>query len=69
MASPDREDDPEPTQEAEALQTLAQTLSEALRDGTLTVETPIDAVKFWLGRVVSVRFRRSCRRSDRKNPQ
>lgn len=50
---PDREDDPEPTQEAEALQSLAQTLSGALRDGTLTVETPLDAVRFWLGRIVS----------------
>lgn len=53
VASPDREDDPEPTQEAEAFQSLARTLSDALRDGTLTVETPLDAIKFWLGRVVS----------------
>ncbi|MEE8658269.1 hypothetical protein CGLAMM_10700 [Acetobacteraceae bacterium EV16G] len=52
-APPDREDDPESIQQAEALQSLAQTLSDALRDGTLTVETPFDALKLWLKRVVS----------------
>ncbi|UYH50829.1 DUF2213 domain-containing protein [Candidatus Kirkpatrickella diaphorinae] len=52
-ASPDREDDPEPAQEGAALQSFAQTLSDALRHGTLSDETPFDAIEAWLRRIVS----------------